>query len=120
SAPRSVVPRRGAHPVQTAEFAAVGATALLEAVRAVDPSIRFYQASSSEIFGEPRESPQTEHTALAPVTPYGVAKAYGHFIVHSYRTLYSPLIAPTLQPVRLLGDPLQPRVAETPTAVPAA
>ena len=74
--------------MQTAEFAAVGATALLEAIRAVDPSIRFYQASSSEIFGEPRESPQTEETPLAPVTPYGVAKAYAHFIVHSYRRRY--------------------------------
>jgi GDPmannose 4,6-dehydratase len=74
--------------VQTAEFAAVGATALLEAVRSVDPAIRFYQASSSEIFGEPRETPQTESTPLDPVTPYGVAKAYAHFIVHSYRRLY--------------------------------
>jgi GDPmannose 4,6-dehydratase len=84
----SFVPASWEQPVQTAEFAAVGATALLEAVRSVDPSIRFYQASSSEIFGEPRESPQTEQTALAPVTPYGVAKAYAHFIVHSYRRLY--------------------------------
>ena len=85
----SFVPASWEQPVQTAEFAAVGATALLEAVRSVDSSIRFYQASSSEIFGEPRESPQTEQTALAPVTPYGVAKAYAHFIVHSYRRLYS-------------------------------
>jgi GDPmannose 4,6-dehydratase len=84
----SFVPASWERPVQTAEFAAVGATALLEAVRAVDPSIRFYQASSSEIFGEPRESPQTENTPLEPVTPYGVAKAYAHFIVHSYRRLY--------------------------------
>jgi GDPmannose 4,6-dehydratase len=84
----SFVPASWERPVQTAEFAAVGATALLEAVRAVDPSIRFYQASSSEIFGEPRESPQTERTPLEPVTPYGVAKAYAHFIVHSYRRLY--------------------------------
>ncbi|MFL6029293.1 MAG: GDP-mannose 4,6-dehydratase [Gaiellaceae bacterium] len=84
----SFVPASWDRPVQTAEFAAVGATALLEALRAVDPSIRFYQASSSEIFGEPGETPQTEHTPLAPVTPYGVAKAYAHFIVHSYRRLY--------------------------------
>jgi GDPmannose 4,6-dehydratase len=84
----SFVPASWERPVQTAEFAAVGATALLEAVRAVDPAIRFYQASSSEIFGEPRETPQTERTPLAPVTPYGVAKAYAHFIVHSYRRLY--------------------------------
>ena len=84
----SFVPASWDQPVQTAEFAAVGATALLEAVRAVDPAIRFYQASSSEIFGEPRESPQTEETPPAPVTPYGVAKAYAHFMVHSYRRLY--------------------------------
>jgi len=84
----SFVPDSWDRPVQTAEFAAVGATALLEAVRAVDPSIRFYQASSSEIFGEPRESPQTESTPLEPATPYGVAKAYAHFIVNSYRRLY--------------------------------
>jgi GDPmannose 4,6-dehydratase len=84
----SFVPTSWARPVQTAEFAAVGVTAMLEAVRAVDPSIRFYQASSSEIFGEPSETPQTERTPLAPVTPYGVAKAYAHFMVHSYRRLY--------------------------------
>jgi GDPmannose 4,6-dehydratase len=75
-------------PVLTAEFAAVGVTSMLEALRRVDDSIRFYQASSSEIFGEPREVPQTEETPLAPVTPYGVAKAYGHFITRSYRHRY--------------------------------
>ncbi len=75
-------------PVLTAEFAAVGCTALLEAIRRVDDEIRFYQASSSEIFGEPREMPQTEETPLAPVTPYGVAKAYAHFITKSYRRRY--------------------------------
>jgi GDPmannose 4,6-dehydratase len=84
----SFVPRSWEHPVETAEFAAVGVTSLLEAVRAVDDSIRVYQASSSEIFGEPLEVPQTEATPLAPVTPYGVAKAYGHFIVGSYRRRY--------------------------------
>ena len=84
----SFVPASWERPVLTAEFAAVGATSLLEAIRAVDPSIRFYQASSSEIFGEPGESPQTEETALKPVTPYGVAKAYAHFIVSSYRRQY--------------------------------
>jgi GDPmannose 4,6-dehydratase len=63
-------------------------TALLEAIREVDATIRFYQASSSEIFGEPRESPQTEETPLSPLTPYGVAKAYAHFIVRSYRIRY--------------------------------
>jgi GDPmannose 4,6-dehydratase len=84
----SFVPMSWERPVETAGFAAVGATSMLEAIRAVDPSIRFYQASSSEIFGEPLASPQTESTPLNPVTPYGVAKAYAHFIVHSYRRQY--------------------------------
>ena len=75
-------------PVLTAEFAAVGATALLEAVRSVDAGIRFYQAASSEIFGEPLEAPQTEETPLCPLTPYGAAKAYAHFIVALYRRRY--------------------------------
>jgi GDPmannose 4,6-dehydratase len=84
----SFVPMSWNQPVRTAEFAAVGVTALLEAIRAVDPAIRVYQASSSEIFGEPTVVPQTEETPLHPVTPYGVAKAYGHFIVGSYRRRY--------------------------------
>jgi GDPmannose 4,6-dehydratase len=84
----SFVPRSWQYPVETAEFAAVGVTSLLEAIRAVDPTIRVYQASSSEIFGEPAETPQTESTPLGPVTPYGVAKAYGHFIIGSYRRRY--------------------------------
>jgi GDPmannose 4,6-dehydratase len=84
----SFVPMSWKQPVLTAEFAAVGVTAMLEAIRLVDEDLRFYQASSSEIFGEPREVPQTETTPLAPVTPYGVAKAYGHFITRSYRRRY--------------------------------
>ena len=84
----SFVPRSWDEPILTAEFAAVGATAMLEAIREVDPGIRFYQASSSEIFGEPRETPQTEDTPLGPLTPYGVAKAYAHFIAGSYRRRY--------------------------------
>ena len=84
----SFVPMSWVQPVLTAEFAAVGCTALLEAIRRVDDSIRFYQASSSEIFGEPREVPQREDTPLHPVTPYGVAKAYAHFITLSYRRRY--------------------------------
>jgi GDPmannose 4,6-dehydratase len=84
----SFVPASWEEPVQTAEFAAVGATSLLEAIRLVDPGIRFYQASSSEIFGDPDEVPQNETTPLAPVTPYGVAKAYAHFSARSYRHRY--------------------------------
>jgi len=84
----SFVPRSWDEPVLTAEFAAVGVTSLLEAIREVDPSIRLYQASSSEIFGDPTASPQTEDTPLRPVTPYGVAKAYAHFIANSYRRRY--------------------------------
>ena len=84
----SFVPATWEQPVQTAHFAAVGATSLLEAIRIVDPEIRFYQASSSEIFGDPAETPQTETTPLAPVTPYGVAKAYAHFSARSYRHRY--------------------------------
>jgi GDPmannose 4,6-dehydratase len=84
----SFVPRSWDEPILTAEFAAVGATSMLEAIREVDPTIRFYQASSSEIFGEPRETPQTEETPPRPVTPYGVAKAYAHFIASSYRRRY--------------------------------
>jgi GDPmannose 4,6-dehydratase len=84
----SFVPASWDRPVETARFAAVGATSLLEAIRATDPGIRFYQSSSSEIFGEARESPQSETTPPEPVTPYGVAKAYAHFIVHSYRRRY--------------------------------
>ena len=84
----SFVPASWDEPVLTARFAAVGVTSLLEAIRSVDPGIRFYQASSSEIFGAPTTVPQGESTPLAPVTPYGVAKAYGHLIVRSYRLRY--------------------------------
>ncbi|HJQ75447.1 MAG TPA: GDP-mannose 4,6-dehydratase [Gaiellaceae bacterium] len=84
----SFVPLSWELPVRTAEFAAVGATALLEAIRRVAPEARFYQASSSEIFGEPLDVPQSERTPANPVTPYGVAKAYAHFIVRSYRRRY--------------------------------
>ncbi len=84
----SFVPMSWEQPVLTAELAAVGATALLEAIREVDSDIRFYQASSSEIFGEPVETPQSETTPLQPLTPYGVAKAYAHFITRSYRRRY--------------------------------
>ncbi len=84
----SFVPASWDEPVLTAKFAAVGVTVILEAIRTVDSAIRFYQASSSEIFGEPVESPQSPDTPVWPLTPYGVAKAYGHFITCSYRTRY--------------------------------
>ena len=84
----SFVPMSWEQPVLTAQLAAVGVTALLEALRTVGRDVRFYQASSSEIFGEPRESPQTELTPFSPLTPYGVAKTYAHFITRSYRHRY--------------------------------
>jgi GDPmannose 4,6-dehydratase len=87
-AAQSFVPTSWRQPVLTAEFTAVGVTRMLEALRAVDPSIRFYQASSSEMFGKVREVPQTELTPFYPRSPYGVAKAYGHFITVNYRESY--------------------------------
>jgi GDPmannose 4,6-dehydratase len=76
-------------PTLTAEFTGVGVTRVLEAVREVCPEARFYQASSSEMFGKVREVPQTEDTPFYPRSPYGVAKAYGHFITVNYRESYN-------------------------------
>jgi GDPmannose 4,6-dehydratase len=87
-AAQSFVPTSWNQPVLTAEFSAVGVTRVLEAIRAVDPAIRFYQASSSEMFGKVREVPQTEMTPFHPRSPYGVAKAYGHHITINYRESY--------------------------------
>jgi GDPmannose 4,6-dehydratase len=87
-AAQSFVPTSWAEPVLTAEFTAVGVTRLLEALRRVCPEARFYQASSSEMFGKVRESPQKESTPFYPRSPYGVAKAYGHFITVNYRESY--------------------------------
>jgi GDPmannose 4,6-dehydratase len=87
-AAQSFVPTSWNQPVLTAEFTAVGVTRMLEAIRAVDPSIRFYQASSSEMFGKVREVPQTELTPFHPRSPYGVAKVYGHYITVNYRESY--------------------------------
>ena len=75
-------------PTLTAEFTGVGVTRMLEAMREVCPEARFYQASSSEMFGKVREVPQNEHTPFYPRSPYGVAKAYGHFITVNYRESY--------------------------------
>jgi GDPmannose 4,6-dehydratase len=84
----SFVPASWSQPVMTAQFTAVGVTSMLEAARVVDPSIRIYQASSSEIFGAADESPQNEHTAWRPHNPYGVSKLYGHAMVAAYRDRY--------------------------------
>jgi len=87
-AAQSFVPTSWEQPMLTAEFNAVGVTRLLEAVRLVDRGIRLYQASSSEMFGKVRETPQTEQTPFHPRSPYGVAKVYGHFITVNYRESY--------------------------------
>ena len=87
-AAQSFVPTSWSQPVLTAEFTAVGVTRLLEAIRQVNPKLRFYQASSSEMFGQVRETPQTELTPLYPRSPYGVAKCYGHYITVNYRESY--------------------------------
>lgn len=84
----SFVPTSWNQPVLTAEFTAVGVTRMLEAIRAVNPGIRFYQASSSEMFGKVREIPQSEKTPFHPRSPYGVAKVYGHWITVNYRESY--------------------------------
>jgi GDPmannose 4,6-dehydratase len=87
-AAQSFVPTSWQEPVLTAEFTALGATRLLEALRQVAPAARFYQASSSEIFGKVRQSPQDEHTPFWPRSPYGVAKLYAHWITVNYRESY--------------------------------
>ena len=85
---QSFVPTSWKQPVLTAEFTAVGVTRLLEAIRRVDPGIRFYQASSSEMFGQVRETPQNESTSFHPRSPYGVAKVFGHHMTVNYRESY--------------------------------
>jgi GDPmannose 4,6-dehydratase len=87
-AAQSFVPASWSQPVLTGEFTALGVTRLLDAIRVVNPRIRFYQASSSEMFGEAREVPQNEHTPFHPRSPYGVAKVYGHWITVNYRESY--------------------------------
>src|SRR4051794_10550860 len=84
-AAQSFVPTSWDQPVLTGEFTALGVTKMLEAIRHTLPSTRFYQASSSEMFGKVREVPQNEETPFHPRSPYGVAKAYGHFIAVNYR-----------------------------------
>jgi GDPmannose 4,6-dehydratase len=84
----SFVPASWRQPVMTAQFTATGVTFMLEAVRIVNPGLRIYQASTSEIFGATNESPQTEQTPFRPHNPYGVAKLYGHLMVATYRERY--------------------------------
>jgi GDPmannose 4,6-dehydratase len=87
-AAQSFVPTSWTEPVLTAEFTAVGVTRMLEAIRQANNKIRFYQASSSEMFGKVRDVPQTENTSFYPRSPYGVAKVYGHWITVNYRESY--------------------------------
>ena len=87
-AAQSFVPASWSQPVLTGEFTALGVTRVLEAIRQVNPAIRFYQASSSEMFGKVVETPQTETTPFYPRSPYGVAKVYGHWITVNYRESY--------------------------------
>jgi GDPmannose 4,6-dehydratase len=87
-AAQSFVPTSWNQPLLTGEVTGLGVTRLLEALRLVDKSIRFYQASSSEMFGHVQETPQTEKTPLYPRSPYGVAKVYGHWITINYRESY--------------------------------
>jgi GDPmannose 4,6-dehydratase len=87
-ASQSFVPTSWTQPVLTGEFTALGVTRVLEAVRAADRPIRFYQASSSEMFGKVQAVPQNEDTPFYPRSPYGVAKLYGHWITVNYRESY--------------------------------
>lgn len=85
---QSFVPTSWKQPILTSEFSGIGVTRLLEAIRTVDSGIKFYQASSSEMFGKVQEVPQSENTPFYPRSPYGVAKAYGHWITVNYRESY--------------------------------
>ena len=87
-AAQSFVPTSWLEPLLTSEFTALGVTRLLEAIRLIDPGIRFYQASSSEMFGRVQQEPQNERTPFWPRSPYGVAKVYGHWITVNYRESY--------------------------------
>jgi GDPmannose 4,6-dehydratase len=87
-ASQSYVPLSWTQPALTAEYTALGVSRLLESIRRCKPDAKFYQASSSEVFGQPDESPQTERTAFRPRNPYGVAKAYAHWMTVNYRQKY--------------------------------
>ncbi len=87
-ASQSYVPLSWTQPSLTAEYTAIGVSRILESIRRIKPDAKFYQASSSEVFGQPDESPQTEKTAFRPRNPYGTAKAYAHWITGNYRQYY--------------------------------
>ena len=99
----SFVPASWDQPLLTGEFNSQGVTRVLEAIRQVDPSIRLYQASSSEMYGRVREVPQTELTPFYPRSPYGVSKVFAHYITVNYRESYGMFA--------VLGHSVQPRVA---------
>ena len=99
-AAQSFVPTSWNQPALTGDVTALGVTRMLEAIRFVNPGIRFYQASSSEMFGKVVEVPQRETTPFYPRSPYGVAKVYGHWIAVNYRESFRPLCS--------LGHSIQP------------
>ena len=99
----SFVPASWDTPLLTGEFNSQGVTRVLDAIRTVNPKVKFYQASSSEMFGKVREIPQTEDTPFYPRSPYGVSKVFGHYITVNYRESYD-LFA-------VSGHSLQPRIA---------
>jgi GDPmannose 4,6-dehydratase len=88
-ASQSYVPLSWTQPSLTAEYTALGASRMLEAIRRCKPDVKFYQASTSEVFGDPQESPQNEETAFRPRNPYGAAKAYAHWLTVNYRQQYN-------------------------------
>jgi GDPmannose 4,6-dehydratase len=92
-AAQTFVPTSWLQPLLTGEFTALGVTRILESIRLVDKSIKFYQASSSEMFGKVKQTPQNEETPFHPRSPYGVAKVYGHFITVNYRESYNMFCA---------------------------
>lgn len=104
-ASQSYVPISWTQPALTAEYTAIGVSRLLESIRRCKPDTRFYQASSSEAFGQPDESPQTERTAFRPRNPYGIAKAYAHWMTVN--------ISATIQSLHLLRYQLYPRISPT-------
>ena len=119
----SFVPRSWQEPVEVVQLGTVGVTVMLEAIRDVDPAIRFFQASSAEVFGVPLETPQSEATPFRPLSPYGAAKAYGSFVTAAYRSKYglhaSSAILFNHESPRRSGDFLPAKVAHGVAAIAA-